>query len=93
MYASTEYGNYGNKVLKNLAEQNNITYNGQMIDVNALELAKKFVENAETDIVLVYSDYPTILKYFDYLDRTNSKIKKTYIMTNPSVSKKKKIKN
>jgi ABC-type branched-subunit amino acid transport system substrate-binding protein len=78
LYSNTEYGVEGDKVLKRLTAENGINYESQTI--NNLNATKVFVENAKTDIVLIFSDLESMKAYFEYLKNSNSKIKKIYIM-------------
>ena len=78
LYANTAYGINGNIVLTNLMSKANYRYSSQVID--DLNATRYFVENSQTDIVLIFSDLKRVQNYFQYLNNVNSKSKKIYIM-------------
>ena len=85
LYATSEYGIQGDLVLKHLTAQNGIKYSSHAIDDLQFNNIKNFVENSETDVVLVYSNLVKTVKYFSNLNEINSNIKKVYIMGHPWV--------
>jgi hypothetical protein len=80
LYASGEYGTNGDLVLKKLTAKNNIKYSSQAIDDLDITKVNNFVENSQTDVVLIFSDLKKVKNYFSNLNTFNSKSKKVYIM-------------
>jgi uncharacterized protein YajQ (UPF0234 family) len=80
LYASGEYGTNGDLVLRKLTAKNNIKYSSQAIDDLDITKVNNFVENSQTDVVLIFSDLKKVKNYFSNLNTFNSKSKKVYIM-------------